>query len=274
MFSLCGGIGPVIALLARPYLGARKTAAWATGIDLISYAMLLGFVFAYFIMVPSVVPAPGPAPQTTLLRLVQLQRLVLAVGLVWCVYLARQTAWRDTFARLAFGACVGFFLRLLTSGAISSGGYQEGSVYDLAWIVPFGCYLWAALEAPRSTGDTESIPARRGWQAAMLSATPAFLIPLVGFGLLRVQPIGDAGDSVRLLLTTLATVTGLGVLTLRLSMQSGELQRADARLRMMAAATEQTADLILITGADGVVEHANDACVHALGYTRDELTGM
>ena len=66
-------------------------------------------------------------------------------------------------------------------------------------------------------------------------------------------------------------VAGLGVLTLRLSVQSGELQRADARLRLLAAATEQTADLILITRANGVFEHANDACVHALGYTRDEL---
>ena len=69
-------------------------------------------------------------------------------------------------------------------------------------------------------------------------------------------------------------VAGLGVLTLRLSVQSGELQRADARIRLLAAATEQTADLILITRADGAFEHANDACVHALGYTRDELAGM
>jgi two-component system NtrC family sensor kinase len=69
-------------------------------------------------------------------------------------------------------------------------------------------------------------------------------------------------------------VAGLGVLTLRLSLQSGELQRADARVRMMAAATEQTGDLILITRGNGVVEHANDACVTALGYTRHELSGM
>ena len=270
MFSLCGGIGPVVAMLARPYLGPRKPAAWATGIDLISYAMLLGFVFAYFIMVPSVVPASGPAPQATLLTLVHLQRFVLAAGLGLCVWLARDTAWRGTFARLAVGAGIGFVLRFFTSGAISSDRYREGSLYDLAWIVPFGCYLWAVLQAPRS-GDSAWVPVRGGWREAVVSALPALLIPLIGFGLLRVQPIGAAGDSVRLLLTTLATVAGLGVLTLRLSMQSGELQRSDARVRMMAAATEQTADLILITRANGMVEHANDACVSALGYTRDEL---
>jgi PAS domain S-box-containing protein len=272
MFSLCGGIGPLVSLLARPYLGARKTSAWAVGVDLVSYAMLIGFVFAYFIMVPSVVTASGRSPQTTLLTLVQIQRLLLLVGLGVSLWWARETAWRDTFARLAAGAGVGFFLRLLASGAISSGKYHEGSVYDLAWIVPFSCYLWAAIEAPASAGGAERVPARGGWPAAAFSAAPVFLIPLIGFGLLGVQPIGDPGDSVRLLLTVLAMVAGLGVLTLRLSVQSGELQRADARLRLLAAATEQTADLILITRGDGMFEHANDACVHALGFTRDELT--
>jgi PAS domain S-box-containing protein len=274
MFSLCGGIGPVVALLALPHLGPRKPAAWAVAVDLVSYAMLMGFVYAYFIMVPSVVPATGASPQATLLVLVQVQRLLLVAGLGVSVWLARRTAWRDTFARLAAGAGVGFFLRLVTSGAISTDQYQEGSVYDLAWIVPFLCYLWAVIEAPASSGDAEPVPVLGGWRTAAFSAAPVFLIPVIGFGLLRVQPIGDPGDSVRLLLTTLAMVAGLGVLTLRLSVQSDELQRADARLRLLAAATEQTADLILITRANGAFEHANEACIQALGYTRDELLTM
>jgi PAS domain S-box-containing protein len=271
MFSLCGGIGPVVAMLALPHVGARKSAAWAVGVDLISYAMLIGFVYAYFIMVPSVVTADGTSPQSTLLTLVQLQRLVLVAGLSASAWVARATPWRDTFIRLAAGAGVGFFLRIVTSGAISSGTYHEGSIYELAWIVPYWCYIWAAAEAPASSGDAESVPAHAGWREAVFSAAPVFLIPLIGFGLLRVQPLGDPGDSVHLLLTVLAMVAGLGVLTLRLSVQSGELQRADARLRLLAAATEQTADLILITRADGGFEHANDAGIHALGYSRDEL---
>jgi PAS domain S-box-containing protein len=274
MFSLCGGIGPVVALLARPYLGPRKSSAWAVGVDLVSYAMLMGFVYAYFVMVPSVVPATGPTPRGALLALVQLQRLILAAGLAWSVWRATNTAWRDTFARLALGAVVGFFLRYFTSGAISSDRYEEGSVYDLAWIVPYGCYLWAALEAPASKPDRAAAPPRGGWLTILVAAVPVFLIPLIGFGLLHVQPIGPAGDSVRLLITVLATVCALGILTLRLSLQSSELQRADARVRMMAAATEQTGDLILITNADGVFEHGNDACVTALGYSREELHGM
>ncbi len=272
MFSLCGGIGPLVAILAWPHRGARKSASWAVGVDLVSYAMLMGFIYAYFIMVPSVVPAAGLSPQATLLKLVQGQRFLLLAGLLVSLWLARDTPWRGTFARLAVGAGAGFFLRLVTSGAITSGLYREGSFYDLAWIVPFTCYLWAAAEAPASSGDAEPVPARGGWQTAVFSIAPVFLIPVIGFWLLRVQPIGDPGDAVRLLLTVLAMVAGLGVLTLRLSVQSEELQRADARVRLLAAATEQTADLILITRSNGAFEHANDACVNALGYSRDELT--
>jgi PAS domain S-box-containing protein len=272
MFSLCGGIGPLVAILAWPHRGARKSASWAVGVDLVSYAMLIGFIYAYFIMVPSVVPAGGASPQATLLSLVQVQRFLLVTGLSASLWLARDTPWRGTFARLAAGAAAGFFLRLVTSGAISSGLYREGTFYDLAWIVPFVCYLWAAAEAPASSGDAEPVPTRGGWQDGLFSMAPVFLIPVIGFGLLRVQPLGDPGDAVRLLLTVLAMVAGLGVLTLRLSVQSEELQRADARVRLLAAATEQTADLILITRANGAFEHANDACINALGYTRDELT--
>jgi PAS domain S-box-containing protein len=274
MFSLCGGIGPVVALLALPHRGTRKAAAWTVRVDLVSYAMLLGFVFAYFIMVPSVVPTRGPSPQATLLTLVQALRLLLAVGLGVSLWLAWHTAWRATFARLFAGAGAGFFLRLVTSGAISSGRYHEGSIYDLAWVVPFMAYLWAALDAPPSAAEADATPVPSGWPAVLFSAAPVFLIPVIGFGLLAAQPLGDPADSVRLLLTVLAMTAGLGVLTLRLSVQSGELQRADARLRLLAAATEQTAELILITRADGAFEHANDACLHALGYTRDELASM
>ena len=275
MFSLCGGIGPVVALLARPHRGARKEAAWAIGIDQASYATLMGFVYAYFIMVPSVVPTDGrPSPQSTLLGLVQVQRLILFGGLAASAWFARATPWRRTFVVLASVSGIGFGLRWITSGAIDSGRYYEGSLYDLAWIVPFLGYLWAVLESPASADDTEATAPRGGWRTAMISSVPVLLIPTIGFGLLRVQPIGDPGDSVRLLLTIMSMVAGLGLLTLRLSAQSGELQRADAQMRLLAAATEQTADLILITNARGGFEQANDACMHALGYARKELAGL
>jgi two-component system NtrC family sensor kinase len=275
MFSLCGGIGPVVALLARPHRGTRKGDTWPIGIDLASYATLMGFVYAYFIMVPSVVPADGrPSPQSTLLTLVQVQRFILFAGLAGSAWFARRTAWGRRFAVLATATGVGFVLRWVTSQSISAGRYYEGSIYDLAWIVPFMAYLWAARESPSATGDAESKPPRIGWRTAAISAAPVLLIPTIGFGLLKAQPMGDPGDSVRLLLTVMSMVAGLGLLTLRLSVQSGELERADAQMRLLAAATEQTADLILITDGRGHVVQANEACVQALGYTRAELQRM
>jgi PAS domain S-box-containing protein len=275
MFSLCGGIGPTVALLVMPHRGARKASSAGIGIEIVSYAVMMGFIYAYFIMVPSVVPAQsGAAPQSALLTLVQIQRFVLFAGLTASVIFSAETPWHRTFERLAVGAGVGFVLRFVTSGAISSDRYHEGSVYDLAWIVPYVFFLWAVLEAPKTSPDPENVPPRRPWEGGPLSVVPVLAMPIIGFGLLRVQPLGDPGDSMRLLLTTLATVAGLGLLTVRVSMQSGELQRADARLRLLAAATEQTADLILITRSNGAFEHANDACVHALGYTREELSQM
>ena len=46
---------------------------------------------------------------------------------------------------MAIATGFGFFLRLVTSAAISRGAYYEGSFYDLAWIVPYLGFLWAAL---------------------------------------------------------------------------------------------------------------------------------
>jgi PAS domain S-box-containing protein len=273
LFSVCGAIGPTVALLAMPHTGVRKASSPGIGIELISYAMLIGFIDAYFVMVPTVVPAAASVPQAALLTLVQAQRFVLFAGLVVSFAFAAGSPWRPTFARLALGAGAGFALRFATNRAISAGRFYDGSIYDLAWIVPYFCYLWAASEAPRSVPDPPDLPARRcRWDNGFVSAIPVLVMPIVGFGLLRVQPLGEPADTVRLMLTTMGTVAGLGLLTVRVSMQSGELQRTDARLRLLAAATEQTADLILITRSNGAFEHANDACVQALGYTRDELS--
>jgi len=277
MFSLCGGIGPTVALLAMPHRGVRKNASGAIAVELASYAMLMGFVYAYVVMVPSVIRTipvtVGAAPQDTLFVLVQVQRFILFAGLLASLAFAWTTPWRATFVRLVWGAGLGFALRFATSSAITSGRYYEGSIYDLAWIVPYGCYLWGAAEAPASTPDPAGLTSGRfRWDKGIVSAIPVLVIPIIGFGLLRVQSLGD--PSVRLLLTTMATIAGLGLLTIRVSIQSAELQRADARLRLLAAATEQTRDLILITRSNGAVEHANDACVQALGSTREELSHM
>ncbi len=272
LFSLCGGIGPLIALFARPHRGARPYALAKVSFLLASYGLLAVFIYAYFVLIPPLVPGAGNA-EVTLLELVQLNRALLFACFAGAMVMARRTAWFETYRWLAIGTGAGSLLRIFTSMAIARGAYQTGTVYDLAWIVPFLCYLAAVFVAPPSPVTREADMPVRPLHAAF-SLVPVFLVPLIGYGTIFIQPLAGSGDSLRAMLTGFVTVAGLGLLTLRLATQGGELQRADARMRLLAAATEQTADLILITGVNGAIEHANDAFVRALGFSRDELTGM
>lgn len=275
IFSLCGATAPLIALLARPQRGVRAESAAAISVDLASYAMLAGFLYAYIVLVPAA-ETPASDRDGTLLAIVNIERVVLAASMVAAAVATRRTSWGRTYVRLASGACAGLILRQFTNLAIVRGTYHIGTVYDLTWIVPFLCFIWAAAGAPSSPRSDYAVTLETpgGSPPAVVSAIPVLLIPALGFGLLHSSSLGPAGESFRILLTTLATVGGLGLLTLRLGVQRDELHRADARIRLLAAATEQTADLILITRANGAVEHANHACVSALGYSRSELAGM
>ena len=273
LFTLCGGIGPLIALLARPQIGVRREAVGPVGLIIASYGLLAVFIYTYFVLVPGLVPGITDA-QATLLKLVQVNRALLVGATVWALFDAWRTPWRRTYVLLATGTGIGFFLRIVTSLAIMDGRYQTGTLYDLAWIVPFLCFAGAALSAPDSPKEGAGVELLTTGIHTAVAALPVFLIPLVGYSALYIQPLGGAGDSFRALLTGVMTVAGLGVLTLRLAAQGGELQRADARMRLLAAATEHTGDLILITRADGGVELANDAFVRALGYSRLELAGL
>ena len=273
VFSLCGGICPLIALLARPHRGVRSDAVGDVGLVLAAYGLLAVFIYSYFILIPGLTPG-GRDERLALLTLIQLNRALLFAGALTAAIIARRTPWSLAYRWMAIATSIGFFLRILTSLAILRGSYQSGTVYDLAWIVPFLCYAAAALTAPASPAESDAIEAPAPPKHAFVSAMPVFLIPIVGYGTLYFQPLGGTDDSFRALLTSVMTVAGLGLLTLRLAAQGSELQRAGARMRLLAAATQQTGDLILITRANGAVEHANDAFVRALGYSRDELTKL
>ena len=273
VFSLCGGIGPLIALFARPHRGVRAEAVSSVAVELASYGLLAVFIYSYFVLIPGITPV-GSNAQLNLLKLIQLNRALLFAGFAWAMIAARRTPWFAAYGWLALATGVGFFLRIVTSLAIARGAYQIGTVYDMAWLVPVLCYTAAALAAPASPAESDAVEAPTAPLHALVSAVPVFLIPLIGYSTLYLQPLGVADDSFRALLTSVMTVAGLGLLTLRLAAQGGELERAGARMRLLAAATEQTGDLILITRADGTFEHANDAFVRAIGYSREELAGL
>jgi PAS domain S-box-containing protein len=275
LFSLCGGAAPLIALVAEPHRGVRAHLVPRIALDIAGWGLLAAFFYTYFVMIPSVLPATEGSAPVTLVVIAQALRFVMLLAMVVTALCARGTAWYRTFVTLAAGVAIGFFLRIDTSLAILSGRYRSGTLYDLAWIVPFLCYAWAAREAPSSAVEEESTSTSTQRALPIIgSAVPVLLIPVIGYAWLQFDTIGAAGDSIRSVLTSLLTVGGLGMLTLRLVAQGDALQRSDAKAKLLAAATEQTADLILITRADGSYEHANEAFLRVMGYSRAELAGQ
>jgi PAS domain S-box-containing protein len=274
IFSLCAGVGPLIALLTWPHRGPRSERVAPVAMTIAAYWLFAVFIYSYFVLVPSLIPSAQTHAQERLLYFVQANRLLLLAGMVGAVWLGRRTSWRSTYLRLAVGVGTGFILRIGTNQAIARGDYQVGSLHDLAWIAPWLCYAWAAIDAPPSMPEPLEAERPVASSSVMLLALPALLIPLIGYGVLNLESVGEPVDSFRLFLTSLTTVVGLGLVTMRLAAQGGELQRADARLQLLAAATEQTDDLILITRPEGPFEHANAAFLRAFGYTRAELASL
>jgi len=271
VFSLCAGITPLIALLARPHRGTRTHALATTAVDLAASGLLVLFLYSYFVLVPSLVPSARDQAQTKLLLLIQANRLLLLAGLVVAAWFARRSDWRSTYVRLAAGVAIGFIVRIAASLAITRGEYYSGTPYDFAWIAPWLFYAWAALEAPPSRRTDDAIELPEPPSPVAFSVVPVLTIPVIGYGMVAFGPLGVPLDSFRTLLTSMTTVGGLALLTLRLSAQRGALQRADARLKLLASATERTGDMILIIREDGGIEHANDAFLRTTGYTRAEI---
>jgi len=53
-----------------------------------------------------------------------------------------------------------------------------------------------------------------------------------------------------------------------------DMRQAEARMRQLSGAVEQTADSVLITDRRGVIEYVNPAFERTTGYTRDEAIGQ
>ena len=164
------GSGPVVGLLARPIWGPasrRRGRVGRRSRQLRDAARDSCSPISSWCRASSRRPGPRHRPRCS--RWCRSSGCCPVPRLRRRLWLARQSAWRDTFVRLALGASVGFFLRLLTSGAISSDRYHEGSVYDLAWIVPFMCYVWAGA---RGAGVRRR--RRSGGRARRLAGAPSF----------------------------------------------------------------------------------------------------
>ncbi|MEX2273242.1 MAG: response regulator [Vicinamibacterales bacterium] len=272
-FSLVGGgAAPLLALLARPHRGRRPFAVPAIMLDIASMAVLFLFIYTYFVLAPNLGAASGTA-ERSLQVVIIIQRLLILGCFAAAVWAARGTAYARVFAGLLAALVTGFVFRIVLSVQVLDDGLPPGAlpqaVLDLAWIVPYFGWTWGAYAAPSSAAGAEPAVADDvpWWPSALAVA----VIPVAGYGVRLAAPLGAPVDELRDLLTAFATVVGVILLSARLASQRGDVRRSNARARLLAAAVEQTDNLVMVVRKDGRIEDANAAMLRALGHDRASI---
>ncbi len=272
VFALFGAAAPLLALLAQPHRGSREDATASTAVDIAGVAVVIGFLYSYFVTAEGA--SLTAAPSFSLVALSELQQFVIAAGLTAAAIFARRSAWGPTYRRLAAGLWVQFAALTLSSASIWQGGYRALFVYDFIWIVPFAFYPWAAQHAPASSEDTqgdEAVPFTPSRPWLIFGALAA--VPLVDSLLRKALPPGST-EAVRDVSMAATLTSTLPILMARLAVERAQTRHADARLRLLAAAVEQAQELIWIVRRDGRFEHANSALRRAVGYSTEEFDGL
>lgn len=272
-FSLVGGgAAPLLAFLARPHRGRRPFAVPAITLDIASLAVLFLFIYAYFVLAPNLGTSPRIA-ERSLQFVIVMQRLLVLVVVALAVWGGRGTRYARIYTGLLIALGVGILFRTALSLQLLREALPPDAlpqaVLDLAWIIPYAGWTWAAYEAPASSEADEPVIAEEvpWWPSAIAVA----IIPAVGYGVRLAYPLGAPVDGFRDLLTAFAAVVGVVLLSARLASQRGEVRRADARARLLAAAVEQTDSLVMVVRQDGTIEHANAAMLGALGEDRESI---
>jgi PAS domain S-box-containing protein len=270
VFSFCGAAAPVIALFAWPHLGIRRNAYATTAVDVAALGAVTGFMVAYFILIPNIDPAMAAFGLPSVLVTAQVQRVLMFAGMVGAAIMAHGLPWHRTYLRLAGAIGLGVLLRLVLNAALAMDIYEPGHLYDLAWIVPYLGYAWAASEAPSS--PAEEPEAMRRQAAHPWVITTAFAtVATIGYGVHLAWPMSATVDATRVLFTTLTVVLGLALVTIRMIVQRAELQRVDQRMRLLAAVSAHTQDLVCVVNAGGIIEEVNEAFLSHTGFEASEL---
>ena len=96
-FTLVGGLAPLLALLARPHRGPRPSLATSVAVDIAACAILAGFGYAYFFLVPNLERTLQDVPPSFLIG-IQAQRVLLFLAMAWAAWTARGTDWSAPWA--------------------------------------------------------------------------------------------------------------------------------------------------------------------------------
>jgi PAS domain S-box-containing protein len=271
--QLCGSMIPVFALVAWPHRGQRRETTATTAIDL--YALV--FVAAFLVWTLAVAPglSSDAASRALAVHLIAVIgpgiRFAGVVALAWAAWRAGGGAWRDAYTRLAIGAALAFVLLVVLSSDVFASRYETGSPFDAGWILPFFCWAWAAASAPPSPSEPRVwIGEPRRPDAPVTLFTALAVVPVVGYGIQYVWPLGGRMDHVRGIVTALTLTGGLALVMTRVIVERWASEAATRRLRLLAAALEQNKELVVIARGEKI-RYANEAFCASLGYTPQEL---
>ena len=271
ILQLSGSALPFIALTAWPHRGVRGDTAMTVSIDIAVLEFLTAFFYWALIIAPGMEPSHAAQGLRTLAIVGPIVRLVSVVAFVVAAVSADSRSWSAVYQRLAGGFLLAFLTLTILSMATLRGVYQTGSPSDIGWMLPFFFAAWAAATAPASPAESRSMallqPRRRS--PALLFAA-LLVVPVVGFTLRHVMPIGEPVDRLREIAASLTLVAAVALVMVRLRVEQFEVDRANNRVRMLATACEQAGELVIIVRGNQI-EYANDAFCRSVGYSRQEL---
>jgi PAS domain S-box-containing protein len=262
---------PLIALVAWPHRGVRPETTVTAALDISVLVSLTAFLYWSLIIAPGMAPTQSALALRMLATIGPLIRLAAVIGLVWAAWSASGGPWAVVYQRLAVGMGLAFAVLVPLSLTAVKGSYQTGSPGDIGWMLPFWFAASAAAIAPASLPEQRraiSGPRPREHTALLFAAVTA--VPIVGYGARYLIPLGEPIDAYRDAATAFTMVWGIALVMIRMRVERRAVEQADERVRLLATACEQTAELIVIVTLDAI-EYANDAFCRATGYSREEL---
>lgn len=272
--QLCASVMPLLALVVRPDRGQRPETASTAVLDVYVLAVLSAFLYWSLIILPGLDPDRSEMAVRVLTIVRPSVRVAVFVGLGIAAWRAGHGAWSRTYLRIGSGALVSFVALSLLALIVVPASYRTGSPFDIGWMAPFWFWAWAAAAMPVPQPD-----AHRSIVNASRPSPPTILflalcaVPLVGFGGRYLLPLSEPLERYRELITGLTLVFGLVMAMVRTGVERGALRYADRQIQLLAAACEQSDELIVII-RKGAIRYANPAFLRVAGYLPGEIKSL
>jgi PAS domain S-box-containing protein len=275
VLQLCGSALPLIALLAWPHRQAPEETAVTVALDVAVLVFLTGFLYWSLIIAPATNSDQASVGLRSLAIVGPIVRLASVAGMLLAAASAGKSAWAGVYRRLALGMALAFTILVVLSVMTVRGNYGTGSPADIGWMLPFFFAAWAASTSPASAPASRPSPTRPQPHASPVLLFVALLgVPVVGYGVRWLMPLGEPVDTLREIATAFTLVCGIALVLVRLRVEQRLGEQVNQRLRLMATACEQAGELIIIVGRDYRIEYANEAFCRATGYTHEELDSI